>query len=102
MRSLRLTYDFENEFAALRRSRSDAESIFDKLRGFVDIVFTSVIQAAENTAGVDLLTHLDFEDDADGGVDGILFGIAAGAEFQPEPAARRGTALFRFFADDAG
>src|SRR5579863_3164021 len=62
MRSLRSTYDFENEFAALRRSRSDAESIFDKLRSFVDIVFASVIQAAKNAAGIHLLTNLHFED----------------------------------------
>src|ERR1019366_4342993 len=77
MRSLRLTYDFENKFAALRRSRSDAESIFDKLRGFVDIVFASVIQAAQDAAGVHFLPDLHFEDHADGRVDRILFGIAA-------------------------
>src|ERR1700722_12240076 len=80
MRSLRLTYDFENQFAALRRSRSDAESIFDKLRGFVDIVLTGVIQAAENAAGVDLLPNFDLEDHADSGVDGIFLGIAARAD----------------------
>src|SRR6202030_2434930 len=61
MGSLRLTYDFKNQFAALRRSRSDAESIFDKLRGFVDIVFASVIQAAQDAASVHFLPDLHFE-----------------------------------------
>src|ERR1700757_5144704 len=69
MRGLRLTHDFENEFAALRRSRSDAESIFDELRSFVDIVFASVIQAAQHAAGIHFLPDFHFQDHADGGVD---------------------------------
>src|SRR3954469_18955350 len=80
MRSLRLTYDFENEFAALRRSRSDAESIFDELRGFVDIIFASIVETAQHAAGVNLLAHFHFQDHADGGIDRIFLGIAAGAD----------------------
>src|SRR6185369_3969517 len=80
MRSLRSTYDFENEFAALRRSRGDAESIFYQLRGFVDIVFARVIQAAEHAAGIHFLADFHFEDHAHGGIDRIFLGIAAGAD----------------------
>src|SRR5690348_4991644 len=80
MRTLRLADDFENKFADLRRSRRDAESIFDELRGFIDIVFAGVIQAAEDAAGIHFLSDFHFEDHADRGVDRILFGIAAGAD----------------------
>jgi hypothetical protein len=42
------------------------------------MLFTGVVDAAKNTAGIDLLTDFDLENDADRGIDGVFFRVAPG------------------------
>src|SRR5260370_23863999 len=77
--SLRSAYDFENQFTALRRIGRNAEGVFDQLGGFFDVVFTRVVEAAQDAPGIHLLAYLHFEDNAHGGGDGIFLWIAAPA-----------------------
>src|ERR1035438_2693258 len=72
--------DFENQFAALGRGGRDAERVLDQLRGLLDVIFASVVQAAQHAAGIHFLPDLHFEDDAHRRIDGILLGIAARAD----------------------
>ncbi len=42
--------------------------------------FAGVIDAAQDTARIDLLAYFDFEDDTDGRVDGVFLGVTSCAD----------------------
>src|SRR5579862_9329023 len=42
---------FENQLATLGRVGGNTEGVLDQLRGFVDVLFLRVVQAAEDPAG---------------------------------------------------
>src|SRR5258708_4711755 len=75
-----LSYHFENQLALIRRGRGNAEGVLHHLGRFFDMLVTGVVETAEDAARVHLLADLHLENHADGGIDDILFGVAAGAD----------------------
>jgi len=55
----------------------DLEGIFDELGSIFQSLIARMIDAAEDTAGVDLLANFDFQDDPDRWIDGVFFRIPA-------------------------
>jgi hypothetical protein len=55
-----LADDFEDEIALLDGLLGNAEGVFDEIGGFLEMFVAGVVDAAENTAGIDFLTDFDF------------------------------------------
>src|SRR5579864_7382315 len=71
---------FENQLTTLGRVGRNTEGILDQLGGFIDVLFLRVVKTAEDSAGIDLLSHLHFQDDAHCRVDRVVLGVAARAD----------------------
>src|SRR6185312_9520640 len=69
-----LADDFENQFALFDGMLRDFEGVFYQM------LFAGVIDAAQDTAGLDLLSDFDFENHPDGRIDRIFLRIAPGAD----------------------
>src|SRR5919202_1801714 len=71
-RAIESADDLEYQLTFVRARAGDAEGVFDEVRGFVEVLFSGVIEPAKHGPRVDLFTGLHFEDHADGGVDRIF------------------------------
>src|ERR1700733_12875112 len=60
-----LADDFEDQLTTFRCVRRNAESVFDKLRGFVDVVLPRVVQAAQHATRIYLLPDFHFQNHSD-------------------------------------
>src|SRR6185437_500139 len=75
-----LADDFENQFALLDGMLREFEGVFYQIGRFRQMLFAGVIDAAQDTAGLDLLSDFDFENHPDGRIDRIFLRIAPGAD----------------------
>src|ERR1700722_16860924 len=77
IRAYALADDFENQFPVVGFLSGNAEGVLDHLRGFFHAVFLGVVEAAKHRPSLHFFANFDFQDHADGRIDGVFLAVAA-------------------------